>query len=78
MSSSEFYGEGEGPILLDGINCEESNTRLADCARYHFTPGMVGDHCTHKKDAGVVCRGIYVYNFGIICIRNYYVYVYLG
>ena len=60
VSSSQFYGEGDGPILLDGINCGENDTRLADCARLHVTPGMVDDdHCTHSKDAGVICRGSY-------------------
>ena len=57
LSSSDSYGEGKGPILLDRIYCDLNDTRLADCARNDLTPGMVGDGCTHRKDAGVICRG---------------------
>ena len=42
---------------MDRIYCEENDTRLVGCARYDLIPGMVGDHCTHSKDAGVICRG---------------------
>ena len=58
MQSSQFYGEGEGLIFLDGIDCGENDTRLADCARLHLTPGMVDDQCTHSKDAGVICSKV--------------------
>ena len=57
LSSSDTYGKGEGPILLDRIHCDLNDTRLADCARFDLTPGMVGNGCTHRKDAGVICRG---------------------
>ena len=55
---SDSYGEGEGPIHLEKISCDLNDTRLADCTRYDLTPGMISDGCTHRKDAGVICRGV--------------------
>ena len=55
---SDLYGEGEGPVVIARVNCDESDTlRLSECERSDLRPGVVDDHCTHSMDAGVICRG---------------------
>ena len=45
------FGEGSGPILLDDLYCDGSETRLVNCS--HRT---IGQHnCFHYEDAGVRC-----------------------
>ena len=48
---SQVFGEGQGPILLDDLQCIGNERSLLSC-----THRGVGIHdCTHAKDAGVVC-----------------------
>jgi len=42
-----------GPILLDDLTCEATESRLVDCR--HDGIGQY-DNCTHVDDAGVRCR----------------------
>ena len=58
------FGEGFGPIWLDNLICDGTESRLADCLA-----NPIGDHdCSHSEDAGVRCQpgpadstsGIYV------------------
>ena len=55
---SDLYGEGEGPVMLERVGCDENHMqRLSECERSDPIPGVVDDHCTHRKDVGVICRG---------------------
>lgn len=45
------FGLGEGPILLDGVNCTGDEQLLFDCG--HLS---LGSHdCNHFEDAAVIC-----------------------
>ncbi|XP_071487956.1 scavenger receptor cysteine-rich domain-containing group B protein-like [Diadema antillarum] len=45
------YGQGSGPILLDYVYCEGTESELADC--HHRGYGV--HNCNHSDDAGVKC-----------------------
>ncbi|XP_029984064.1 deleted in malignant brain tumors 1 protein-like [Sphaeramia orbicularis] len=49
--SSAFFGEGQGPIWLDDVNCFGNESSLSHCGRIFFE--RTG--CDHREDAGVVC-----------------------
>lgn len=48
-----FFGQGLGPILLDNLHCEGTESRLVDCPHN----GIAIDNCFHWEDAGVRCPG---------------------
>ena len=50
---SAYFGEGNGLILLDNVNCNGRESNIFDCSYSNF-----GEHdCEHHEDAGVVCFG---------------------
>ena len=48
---SAYFGAGEGPIWLDNLQCNTSESRLEDCPN----KGLLVNDCTHNQDAGVEC-----------------------
>ena len=57
LLSSETYGEGDGPIFLKEMDCGQQDTRLVGCNGYNPTSVIDKNHCTHAKDAAVICKG---------------------
>ena len=50
--SSENYGKGTGPVLMDFVNCTGSERRLwSRCTHFTHYHG-----CSHDDDVGVQCK----------------------
>ena len=49
--TSTTYSQGTGPIFLDNVNCDGTESRLADCTYDSHTAD-----CTHSEDAGIHCQ----------------------
>ncbi|XP_071479876.1 scavenger receptor cysteine-rich domain-containing group B protein-like [Diadema antillarum] len=51
--SRAYFGEGQGQIVLDNVQCEGSEQNLRECRHNGY-----GVHnCRHSEDAGVECAG---------------------
>ncbi|KAM7395501.1 hypothetical protein PAMA_006990 [Pampus argenteus] len=49
--SSSYFGQGQGTIWLDDVNCFGNESSLLHCRR----PNFGENNCGHGEDAGVVC-----------------------
>lgn len=47
-----LYGEGEGLILLDNVECTGDEINILECPGQD--PGS--NDCTHDEDIGIICR----------------------
>jgi len=45
------FGEGEGPILMDNVECVGDELSVLDCQHH----GEGQDNCGHFEDVGVIC-----------------------
>ncbi|XP_022104992.1 scavenger receptor cysteine-rich domain superfamily protein-like [Acanthaster planci] len=50
--SGAHFGQGEGPVFMDGLACDGSESRIIDCPSFCWEDLR----CNHTRDAGVVCR----------------------
>lgn len=50
---SAYYGQGNGSILLDEVNCGGYERNFENCTS---NPWYSND-CSHSEDAGVDCHG---------------------
>ena len=54
-----FYGEGNGRIWLDNVNCVGTELNIGNCS--HGGWGI--ENCSHSQDAGVKCSSGISLNF---------------
>ncbi|XP_038047647.1 deleted in malignant brain tumors 1 protein-like [Patiria miniata] len=47
-----YFGQGSGPVHMEGVACEGSEEALGDCPSQCWEEST----CGHTQDAGVVCR----------------------
>ncbi|XP_072037032.1 uncharacterized protein [Amphiura filiformis] len=51
-----WFGEGNGPILLDEVQCNYNHVMLSECSHLGWGKRHRGrDSCSHENDAGVSC-----------------------
>ncbi|XP_075144198.1 scavenger receptor cysteine-rich domain-containing protein DMBT1-like [Leptodactylus fuscus] len=53
FNGSAAFGQGEGPIILDDLQCYCNEPHLWDCPH----SGFLINNCGHNEDVGVVCAG---------------------
>ena len=63
--SYAHFGRGEGPIILDDVQCSGQEAYISDCRNN----GLFIHNCGHYEDAGVSCQGACV--CGWVCTLNH-------
>ncbi|XP_077112090.1 uncharacterized protein LOC143767565 [Ranitomeya variabilis] len=53
FNGSAAFGQGQGVIVLDDVQCTGNEQHVWDCLHQPFTV----NNCGHNEDAGVVCSG---------------------
>ncbi|KAL3979826.1 groucho [Sarotherodon galilaeus] len=61
--SKAFFGEGQGKIWLDDVNCLGNEMSLGQCRH----PSFGENNCGHGEDAGVICSAIRLTNGTDVC-----------
>ena len=54
VKHSAYYGQGSGPIWLDGVHCDGTELTIGDCT--HLGEGK--QNCDHTRDVGVKCQPV--------------------
>ena len=57
------YGPGEGPIWMDDLRCDGTETSLADCSH----TGWERENCGHHEDVSISCGK----TFGTFALQLY-------
>ena len=47
------FGPGSGPIFLNRLNCDGTESSLLDCNGFRTTVNL----CDHTEDVGISCEG---------------------
>ena len=45
------FPQGSGPIRLDDVNCDGTESEVTDCSH----PEWGANNCGHREDVGVIC-----------------------
>lgn len=63
INATAFFGEGNGDILIQNVNCKGTESSLLDCGKDDVTV----QNCSHHYDVGVKCniffQSIFLLNF---------------
>ena len=51
VENGAYFGQSEGAIILDNVQCNGSESTVADCQHN----GFFVHNCGHYEDVGVVC-----------------------
>ena len=54
-----YFGVGTGPIYLDDVACNSSDSQLLECS----SRPILAHNCDHSADAGVGCEGVVLFVF---------------
>ena len=71
---SASFGQGSGPIWLNGVICTDNESTLASCG--HLGVGVTGQ-CSHLKDASVACTGEFSKIYALFYIRAVLIGIYV-